>query len=226
MEYPYPPAPWHLQGMAFQSFLPIPLAQARFVIPSDLELVSVFPGYTLGGLYLSRYEVGSVLIYSELIVAAGFVRFKGELAAWISHIYVDSPTSVAGGRHIWGLPKELASFDWQPDRVTVTQGDRELCQFHPGQAGISFPPWGAVRLAGMVFSGLDAEILKFTSHFQARLRWSRGHLHTPATSPFASLLLAKPWLTLQMQNLRLDVPAPVIVGQWQTPRSQSSLTLQ
>lgn len=219
MEHPYPPAPWHLQGIAFQSFLPIPLEQARLAVPRDLELVPIFPGYTLGSLYLSRYEVGSILIYSELIVACGFAQFNGKTAAWISHIYVDSPNSVAGGRQIWGLPKELAHFDWQPGCVTVTQGDRELCQFHHNKWGIPLSLWRSTQLEGMVFSGLEADILKFTSYFQAKLRWIRSRIQIPEVSPFAPLLSAKPWLTLHMQNLQLEVPAPAIAGQWQTPRT-------
>jgi hypothetical protein len=219
----YPPPPWHLQGTAFQVFQPIPLTQARRVIPAELEVITVFPGHTIGGVYLSKYEPGSILTYNELIVSAGFVRFKGEIGAWISHIYVDSPHSVAGGRNIWGLPKELAAFDWQPGCLTVTQGERELCQLHYSSGGIPLSFWGKTRIQGSVFSGLRTDILKFTSHFEANLRNIRGRIHTPDASPFAPLLSKRAWLTLQMQNLNLNVPAPDVVGQWHLPRSLTAL---
>jgi acetoacetate decarboxylase len=71
------------------------------------------------------------LEYSELIVIAGLVRYSGQIGGWVSHIYVDNADSVAGGRNIWGLPKELAEFIWEKNtsansafknRLLVRQG--------------------------------------------------------------------------------------------------------
>ncbi|MEM5838755.1 acetoacetate decarboxylase family protein, partial [Pediococcus acidilactici] len=123
----------------------IDIDRVRPLIPSELEIISVWPGKTLGGIYLSYYGSGSVLEYSELIVIAAFVGYKGKFGGWVSHIYVDNPDSVAGGREVWGLPKELAEFTWeggvsaaQPEalaprkeaRVTVSQGNRLLCSLN------------------------------------------------------------------------------------------------
>ncbi|HEY9821570.1 MAG TPA: acetoacetate decarboxylase family protein, partial [Candidatus Sericytochromatia bacterium] len=103
----YPPAPWTLQGYAIQSLQLIDIERVRPLIPTEFEIISVLPGKTVGGVYLSYYGSGSVLEYSELIVAAGMVRYSGKIGGWVSHIYVDNADSVAGGREIWGLPKEL-----------------------------------------------------------------------------------------------------------------------
>jgi acetoacetate decarboxylase len=46
-----------------------------------------------------------VLEYNELIIIAAVLGYKGKFGAWISHIYVDNPDSVAGGREIWGYLK-------------------------------------------------------------------------------------------------------------------------
>src|SRR5437867_5261733 len=122
----YPPAPWTLQGNAIQTLQFVDSARVRPLIPPALKLVSPWPGRTLGGLYLARYGPGSTLEYNELIVVAALTRGAGRFGIWVSHIYVDDPASMAGGREIWGLPKELAEFDREPGGVIARQGDRVL----------------------------------------------------------------------------------------------------
>ena len=114
---PHPPAPWRLGGPAVVVPALVPIEQARRVVPSSLAVVPVAPGHTLGGLIAVTYEPGSTLTYSELVVHAGLVRSGSRVGGWISHIWVDSQESVNGGRSIWKLPKEMASFelDRRPD---------------------------------------------------------------------------------------------------------------
>ena len=56
------------------------------------------------------YQGGSILRYGELL-AAVVGRWAGGISATVTHMWVDSPASRAGGRELWGYPKELASFD-------------------------------------------------------------------------------------------------------------------
>ena len=98
--------------------MPVRTRAARAFVPDGLELVSA-AGRTAGGVLLARYGDGATLGYDELIVFAGAVRAGGRRGMWVSHIYVDLPASVAGGRRIWGLPKELAEFGWGPRAVSV-----------------------------------------------------------------------------------------------------------
>jgi hypothetical protein len=72
-----------------------------------------------GGIMLADYA-GGTLAYHELIV------FRPGFA--VSHIYVDSPESMRGGRAIWKLPKELAEFTWSRTAVEVRQNGRVLLQ--------------------------------------------------------------------------------------------------
>jgi acetoacetate decarboxylase len=115
----YPPAPWHLYGIALQSFHAIDVETAKQFVPLDFDIVSVLPGKTVGSVYLSVYEPNSTLQYRELIVVPALVRYRGKIGAWISHIYVDNPQSVEGGRNIWGLPKQMADFTWQEGQIVV-----------------------------------------------------------------------------------------------------------
>jgi acetoacetate decarboxylase len=210
----YPPAPWHLYGNALLSIHAIDLAIAKEFVPADLEIVSVLPGKTLGSLYLSVYEANSTLQYHELIVAPALVRYQGKIGSWISHIYVDHPDSVAGGRNIWGLPKELADFSWSEDRVAVSQGDRSLCQVRYDRFGLPLTPWGKIELSGNVFGGLATDILAFTGDFETSLKWISFDLSIPDESPFATINFGHPWFSIQCNRLHLTANAPTIVGQW------------
>ena len=88
----YPAPPWHLNG----EFIVVPaLVRPR----------------ALGGVLLANYTSGT-LVYRELIVFS-HATARGMV---ISHIYVDDEQSLSGGREIWGLPKELATFEYGPAR--------------------------------------------------------------------------------------------------------------
>jgi len=106
----HPPAPWRLHGRAIVVPALVALERARTEVPADVEVVPVAPGLTAGGLIAVTYEEGSTLTYSELIASPALVRSGRRVGGWISHIWVDSEQSVSGGRSIWKLPKELASF--------------------------------------------------------------------------------------------------------------------
>jgi acetoacetate decarboxylase len=225
MTMTYPPAPWHLYGNALQSFHLIDWESAKALVPSDLEIVSVLPGKTLGSLYLSAYDSRSTLSYHELIVVAALVRYQGTIGSWVSHIYVDHPESVEGGRNIWGLPKEMADFTWGDRDIQVAQGNTPLCQAQYGQAELPLSLWGKSNLSGNVFGGLAQDILAFQGSFEARLKWIQCRFTIPTESPFAAMNLGHPWVTLQFHDLHLTANTPSIAGQWTSELSRSSLPL-
>lgn len=208
---PYPPAPWTLQGYAIQTLQLVDIQRVRPLIPPELEIVSVWPGKTLGGVYVSSYRSGSVLQYNELIVNSAIVRYAGRIGGWVSHIYVDNADSVAGGREIWGLPKEMAEFTWENGAsasVTVRQGNRQLCSLAYSKPSLAWH----LPLSGTVFSTLGSNILLFKGEFSSRAGLVSGKLAVPAESPFASLDCCQPLLTVYCDDLRLVAGAPEVVG--------------
>jgi acetoacetate decarboxylase len=215
----YPPAPWHLYGNALQTFHLIDVEKAKAFVPSDLDVVSVLPGKTLGGVYVSVYDADSTFNYHELIVVSALVRYKGTIGSWVSHIYVDHPGSLAGGRSIWGLPKEMAEFTWGSEAISVTQADKPLCQVQYGSGGLPLSFWGKSKIRGSVFGGLAEDIMVFEGSFEARLKWVGCHLTISTESPFVNLGLGRPVFAIQFQNLYLTANTPAIVGQW-TSRQQ------
>ncbi|NJL68169.1 MAG: acetoacetate decarboxylase family protein [Oscillatoriales cyanobacterium RU_3_3] len=214
----YSPAPWKLQGYALQTLQLVDVARVRPMIPSELEIISVFPGKTLGGVYISSYGLGSVMEYNELIAVSAIVHFSGKWGAWVSHIYVDNPNSVAGGREIWHLPKELAQFSWKGSdsvkastlgyRVTVRQGNCQLCSLNYSKQSLAVP----LALSGAVFSADRANLLLFKGEFTSQIGLIGGELQVPQESPLAALNLGQPLLTAACNNMRLTVRSPEIAG--------------
>ena len=214
----YPPAPWKLEGYAIATLQLVDVALVRPLVPSELEIISLFPGKTMGGIYISSYGLGSVMEYNELIVVSAIANYAGKWGAWISHIYVDNLNSVAGGREIWGLPKEIAQFSWEGSdsikasslgyRVTVRQENCQLCSLSYSQQTWALP----LSLSGNVFSASSSNLLFFKGEFQSRTSLIRGELEIPQQSSFTSLNLGQPWLTLACEDLGLIANAPEIVG--------------
>jgi acetoacetate decarboxylase len=206
----YPPAPWTLQGFAVQTLRLVDTAKARPFIPPDLDIVPVLPGKTLGLMYLASHAPGSALSYNELIVVPALVRYGKNVGFWISHIYVDHPGSMAGGREIWGLPKELAQFDWrmgEESEVRVGQGERILCRLcyrRPLQL------WRQ-PLFLPVLSELGGSLLRFKGSLNARLGLGKGRMIIPDDSPFAGIGLAGASCTYHYDSMAMVAHAPWII---------------
>lgn len=207
---PYPQAPWTLQGYAIQTLHLVNVDQVRPLIPLELEIISVWPGKTLASVYLSYYGSGSVLEYSELIVVPALVNYQSKIGGWVSHIYVNNPNSVAGGREIWGLPKELAKFTWEQGKfVTVHQENRKLCSLNYNQQSLAWRQW----LTASAFSTKGGDLLIFPAEFESVLGLISSKLEIPGESPFSGIGLGQPWLTVRCEQMSLRIDAPNVVGQ-------------
>ncbi|MDZ8187604.1 MAG: acetoacetate decarboxylase family protein [Nostoc sp. ChiSLP02] len=206
---PYPQAPWTLQGYAIQTLHWVNIDRVRPLIPSELEIFSVWPGKTIASVYLSNYGSGSVLKYNELIIAPALVHHQTKIGAWISHIYVDNIDSVAGGREIWGLPKELAEFRLEGECATVYQASQKLCSFNHDRQSWAWP----IKLGASSFSAKGTDLLMFSAEVESFLGLIDCQLDIPAESPFSEIGLGQPWLTVRYQQMNLRVDAPKAIGE-------------
>jgi acetoacetate decarboxylase len=207
----YPPAPWQLQGYAIQTLHLVEIDRIRSLIPPQLEIVAVLPGKTLGSIYISEYQSGSVLTYNELIVAPALVKHHRQVGGWISHIYVDNLDSVAGGREIWGLPKEMAEFNRSQHQIVINQQDLTLCNLSVSTnifSGLKLQP----KITGYCFGNLHGELLYFGNDFKAKISSIDSNLEIPQTSPFAHLKLSQAFLTIDLQELQLVAGIPAHTG--------------
>ncbi|MPZ61534.1 MAG: acetoacetate decarboxylase [Propionibacteriales bacterium] len=86
----YPPAPWRLRGQMYVTMWRL-----------GLDLVSTA---------FVDYQPGGVLEYRELLFARTVLPRGLAPAATITEIWVDSEESLRGGRELWAIPKEMATF--------------------------------------------------------------------------------------------------------------------
>jgi hypothetical protein len=172
----YPEPPWHLQG-------------EMIVVPARVH------PRRLGGVLLADYRSG-ILSYRELIVFSRATT-RGMV---VSHIYVDSPESMRGGIEIWGLPKELAEFDYDGRTFTERQGEHTLLR-----ARIR-------RRRGVVPLVIPTPITSHAGDTVGRARIKAAPalvtLDVPPGSPFAPLRLGGAHLALAGDDLELTMPAP------------------
>ncbi len=200
----YPPAPWRLKGCALVGPRLIAMEAAQPAIPRGLRLLPVLPGMTAGGIYIAQYGSGSTLEYHELIVAAGSVYHGARIGIWVSHIYVDTPDSAAGGRAIWGLPKQLAEFTWQEGQISVRQGDALLCSVRYAPSGGD----GRVRLPLPAFSCLEERVVWFRGDAGARIGAASATWTIPNASPLAPLVHSGDGPTFGLWDLDAAIDAP------------------
>lgn len=105
----YPPEPWHLQGTAWISLWRVPArALPAGRLPTGARPATVF-GRAVVGTAWAVYRPGGTLAYNEALAAVR-VRAGGRSFTTVTHVWVDHPASVAGGRALWGMPKQSAVF--------------------------------------------------------------------------------------------------------------------
>ena len=83
------------------------------------------------------------LRYDELVIGS-LARRGLKFGIYVHHIWVDSEESLWGGRRIWGLPKELASFAWEGDTVRVTDEEGPIATLSVDRSEASSPRIGTV----------------------------------------------------------------------------------
>ncbi len=165
----YPPAPWFSQGQIWMSLFPANL-------PIRL-LVGLHPLITrrLAIVALVRYLKGT-LQYDELAICMP-VRLNYHCGLFILNIWVNNEISLEGGRHIWGVPKQMAQFEWEQDYVHISDGAGTIADLT-----ISGPlsrTWNLRNITIPGISFLENRWIQAPVYFsQMQLSRSRIHLET------------------------------------------------
>lgn len=110
--YQISPAPWQLKG---EGYLMLYRFSNEFLkkeacISEDLK---PFLWMNIGLVMLVNYQESPVGPYGELLFIPGMFHYKGKHYWHISKIFVSSFDSVMNGRSNWGIPKELADFEFE-----------------------------------------------------------------------------------------------------------------
>lgn len=170
-------------------------------VPAGLAIQSVLPGYTVASTLLSYYGPESTLEYHELVVAGALVRAGRRIAPFVTQIYVDSERSVTGGRRM-GLPKELATFEWNgraPGTARVTRADGvPVATIDYARRGLAV----TLHLSGPTISVIGREIWRFTSAMRGAWGLTRATVSSPPDSPLAPLRLGRALVAVSCGAMR------------------------
>lgn len=195
----YPPAPWHMHGSLWLSV---------FRLREAADERHPAGQY---GVALVRYEDPSPLTYGELLVARTTKNRAGKGAVTITDIWVDSPASMAGGRELWAIPKQLCDFDMESTfRGPVTSTDwtatverRPVAEAHftdVSRAALRVPVKGLVEQPGIEEHPEIADVVMRGSAkaLPCRARWTFA-----PDGPLAFLREARQLGSFRMASFRL-----------------------
>lgn len=125
MTRPCPPEPWRLRGDMHVALWLVPGDELpHWPLPEGVHAISPGGRRRLLVTFWVDYRSGGDLAYRELLVAV-VVRRGARPAATAVQVWVDDERSLAGGRRLWAIPKEPATFDFQPLPLT-RRGERGL----------------------------------------------------------------------------------------------------
>lgn len=183
-------------------------------------LVAVYapaPGAPVGTLMLLRYATSPVGAYDELLWAA-FTRTPFGWRPQVSEIWVSTAESVAWGRRNWGLPKQLAQFEWERGRVRVVgEEGREVARLAFRLGGLRLPATSALMPAPL--RTLAQPPLGEGRKWRLTRVGATGHI-TPgrltvlhAGDLLPVFLRVRPRLTVGVPDFRLNFPVPEVEGE-------------
>lgn len=197
----YPAAPWNMVGSLWLSL---------FRVRHDVD--ELRPAGVYGAAFVS-YEEGSPLTYSELLVARPVRSDRHGRRVTITDIWVDSPASVAGGRELWAIPKELCDFGLETSHtgpVARTDWSASVARRPIASARFTDVSRGAPRLpfkGGTWQPGIvdtDGEERTATLRGSSKTLPCRGAWDFAADGPLGWLRGARPLASARMAGFRMS----------------------
>ena len=196
---PYPPAPWQFTGQMwtglFRSSAPRPLpAGLKHVLDPHLFLVAVV-----------RYLDGP-LHYDELFFATpAWLGMRPGIH--VDEMWVDSVSSLWGGRRIWGLPKNVAQFSWQGSTLSVSDSIGQIAKIELNLDPSSLP-W--LWFSPPEFGYRDQTWLYFWSSIWGRLDLAPMKI-IEWSDRYPLLAREKSILSVGAKPFRMNIPAPAVI---------------
>lgn len=193
---PFPAAPWIMRGGAWIGFFRSPTPVA---LPTGFTHVLGSRSVVIG---LVRYRDGT-LRYDELFVGS-LARRGSRIGLHIDYMWVNDAASLWGGRRVWGMPKQLARFEWSgaTARIADDAGAIATLSIDPHTA---FAP--RLPMIAPAFGEVDGRIVFFVARAWARL--GRAGMRLGDWSPrFPYHIGSQPLASLAAKPFHLVVPPP------------------
>jgi hypothetical protein len=159
----YPAPPWHTQGYATFRAYRVPTSLVE--LPEGLEAQSI-AGHSIGLLGFVRYTEPSPLTYGELIWLPTRVSARGRSGFYVARMHVDSEASLAAGREVWALPKTLARFHEEGERIVVETEDGSRFTLRSRGYGPALP----LRSTMVTLQSREGRVLRFAGSTSTRAR--------------------------------------------------------
>lgn len=201
MAPPYPPQPWHLRGQMYVSLWSLPKSRLSGRVRRPL----VVAGRVLVGTAWVRYGPGGDLRYDELLSAV-LIRAGARPSVTIMDIWVNSPASLAGGRALWWIPKDLAGLRFtQAGRASATGPDGTGIAAADLVRGRRLP--GRLPFRFTVTQTRDGRSRPTPVRGTARIGAARSRWFPEPAGPLAYLAGRRPLLTVALTDFRLTFGA-------------------
>ena len=191
-----PPTPWIMRGRMSMGLFKVTRLPEGGAPPVPAGLTPLLGGHRV--VALVQYLEGT-LRYNELIIGR-FAHHGRKFALLVDNIWVDSRESVAGGRRIWGLPKELAEFSYSADKVSIGDEHGDIATLHYDERP-SWLPEMAMAMPG--FGVQDGRLLFFVG--RVRLRPRRTRLRIESLAPRFGALAGTPRIGIDGSPFELNI---------------------
>ncbi|GAB2771136.1 acetoacetate decarboxylase family protein [Amycolatopsis magusensis] len=196
----YPPEPWNLAGQAYATTWRVPAARLP-ELPGGLDPV-VVAGQAIVITAWLDYQPPGQLSYHELLATVA-VRNGTRATGSITGIWVDSEVSLAGGRGLWGIPKDLAAFDFTHGRTftaSASLDDRWIATAaFTRRAGLPFAPPAAFSIAQELQGALKYTPVRST----ARPHLASASWNLNPDGPLGFLAGRRPGPSVHLADFRL-----------------------
>ncbi|WP_108666407.1 acetoacetate decarboxylase family protein [Euzebya rosea] len=184
----YPAEPWDLRGTGAITMWHVDHDRLP-VLPKGTRPLTV-AGRAVVATAFVRYDERGLMGYHELL-AAVVVRHGLRPALSITDIWVDSEVSMAGGRGLWGIPKQMATFDigYRSWSASTADGLAAAAAVEPaGGPDVRLP----FPLPGRVVQTLDGRTVASRIRAGGRVRRTRSTWEVPPAGPLGWLSGASP----------------------------------
>jgi len=179
----YPPEPWDLTGVGHITLWRLPVRSLP-ALPASATPLAV-RGTALVATAFVSYDDRGLMAYDELL-AGVLVRLGRRVGLSITDIWVDSESSLRGGRALWGIPKEMADFG--PLTAETATGPIASASFSPRRVGFPVPR----LLRGSTVQTLGGRTVASPIRAGGRVRSSRADWSLHADGPLAWLRAGRP----------------------------------
>lgn len=202
----YPPEPWHLTGTMHVSLWRIRASELPPSPIPSLHRPKSLLGHAIIGTGWADYDSHGILSYNELLSAV-LVDFAPGPSVTITNIWVDHPSSLAGGRELWSIPKQQASFERKEAKVSAVDDCGRMIAGFRYKSRLKLPGRWPLRVRTIqpsLGSGAAAPPTFATGKIVASIDYGSASWAFAPDGPLTFLQGRSPWFSLRLTDLTME----------------------